>query len=241
MGKIISICGQDGTGKTTLSYALANKLASKNTFVLIIHTDLRYSSIKEHMPLAKINNDQSIGLMLMTENYNTLDRTIIKYNKNDNMFLTGICGIDDCTSYKQFNVSATQKYITDVSKLFDYVIVDTTASTTDILAITSFVMANHIINLILPNIHGLTFEDSFNELYERLKIRGKMIYSAAKEQIYNNTALIEDHFSIKFQAHFPFSTEVDRKNLSCDLINGMSKPDGLVYMAQLNKVANLVM
>jgi len=72
MSRIISIYGQDGNGKTTLSYALANQLADKTNMVLIVHTDYNKSVMSERMP--ELQNSISLGQLLMTEEYYNLDK-----------------------------------------------------------------------------------------------------------------------------------------------------------------------
>jgi MinD-like ATPase involved in chromosome partitioning or flagellar assembly len=237
MGKIISIYGQDGNGKTTLSYALANQLGDKSSLTLIIHTDFNKPVLNERMP--EIQNTVSLGRILMTGDYYNIEKTFIPYLLNKNVFVAGLINNENFSSYSKYSPEAAKKYIKMVSDVFDYVVIDSTDDINDTLALHGLEASSHIIELLSPNIHGVVFEQAYNQIFEKLNTKGKTVYTASKVLDYNDPELIEERLKIRFSVKLPFSGEVDYKSMAGSLIKGCTKKEGAYYekgVAQLKQM-----
>lgn len=238
MGRIVSIYGQDGVGKTTLAYGLADRLASEKNLVLIVHTDFTKPVISERIP--EIQQGMSLGQLLMTEDYKNIEKTYVPYPKNDNVFLSGILNKENFTSYNRPSPEAVKKYIETVAGAFDYVLIDSTDDVNDELAIAGLSYAGIVIELLRPNIQGVIFQQAYEHFFSKLNTKGKTAYAAAKFYEYNNFNVIERLLGIHFSYKLPYSSEVDFKSMSGSVIKGCSKREGVLYETELRQLHKLV-
>ena len=238
MSRIIAIYGQDGNGKTTLSYALANQLADKTNMVLIVHTDYNKSVMSERMP--ELQNSISLGQLLMTEEYYNLDKSFVPYALNENVFASGIVNSENYTSYERCSLDTAKRYFEILVKIFDYIIVDTTDDLNDTLAVAGLAQAGIVIELLSANIQGVIFQNAYNLIFDKLDTKGKTIFAAAKLQPYQNMAIVENMLNVKFKIKLPYSNEVDFKNMSGSTLNGFAKKDGIAYEREIQQLQKLV-
>lgn len=238
MGRIISVYGPDGSGKTTLSYALADRLASQKNLVLIVHTDFSKPVLTERVP--QIQNCISLGQLLMTEDYVNIEKTFISYPENRNVFVSGIVGNENYASYPPFTPENAKKYIEAVAETFDYVLVDSTDSIDDTLAIAGLSMADFVIELLAPNIQGVIFQQSYDQIFSNLNAKGKTTYAAAKIHQYHNIDAIEKMIGVSFSVKLPYSSEVDLKAMSGGIVRGCSKREGVRYEQEIKQLQRLV-
>lgn len=238
MSRIITLYGQDGGGKTTLAYSLADRLASDNNLVLIVHTDLTKPVLSERMP--ELQNTISLGQLLMAGDYYNLEKTFIPYSLNENVFVTGIINNENYSSYNHCSPETAKEYYETVVKIFDYIIVDTTDDVDDTLAIAGLAQSGIVVELISPNIQGIVFQKSYDQIFDNLNTKGKTIFAAAKVQPYHDTVMIEKKIGVKFEIKLPYSNEVDAKSMSGSPIKGFFKKEGLAYEKNLKQLQKLV-
>lgn len=238
MPKIIAIYGQDGTGKTTLTYALADCLGQQNRLVLIVHTDFSKPVLHERMPE---NQDAvSLGQILLTGDYANISRSFIRFKGNKNVYVTGILNNENFLSYREPSEETAKAYYQAVSKLFDYVLVDTMDSVDDRMALCGLSEANHIVELVYPNIQGIIHQRAFEPVREDMHTGGKTIYAAAKTRPCHNVSLVEKTLGITFNIRLPFSEEVDGCNLKGEPVKGCVGKPGRNYEKELSQLQELV-
>lgn len=226
MGKIITLYGPDGSGKTTLAYALADRLAGPDHLVLIVHTDFTRPVLQEHSPNKQ--DALSLGQLLMVEDMNDLDRTVIPL-KNKNVFVTGILGGENYASYHDYPPEAARAFLRAAATAFDTVILDTTDYVRDGLALAGLDQCSHMAYLIPPNIQGIVFAKAYAGLLESFHAKEKAVYIAAEVRPYSNVPLAEKTLGIRYAVQLPLSPEADYFNLSGAPIRHCRKKDGIRY------------
>lgn len=227
MGKIITLYGPDGSGKTTLAYALAERLASPEHLVLIVHTDFSRPVLHEHIPNRQ--DAISLGQLLMTDNMYNFDKSVIPLPRNQNVFAAGILNSENFASYHDYSPEAAKAYLHTAGAAFDSVILNTTDDTHDGLALAGLDQCSHVLYLIPPNIQGIVFAKAYADLLTQLRAKEKSIHIAAKVRPYSNLPLVEKTLGIQFATQLPLSPEVDYLNLSAAPIRNCHKKDGIQY------------
>lgn len=238
MSKIITLYGPDGSGKTTLAYALADRLADKTSLALIVHTDFTRPVVNERRPeqLPVL----SLGHVLMTGDFFNLSKTYVQSPINENVFSSGILNDENFTSYGDFTPQNVRQFLQSAGDTFDYVIVDATDSPDDGLALASLDQCSHAVGLLPPNIQGVIFHRAYNPILERFHANEKAIYAAAKTVHYHNLGAIEKQLRLRFAVRLPYSLEVDIRSMSGAAIRGLHKKDGVTYEHAVDVLAKMV-
>lgn len=238
MGRLISIYGQGGSGKTTLSYALADRLAAGKNLVLIVHTDFCRPVLSERVP--QLSNALSLGHLLMTDDYVNIERTYVSYPENKNVFVSGIINNENFTSYPQVSPTAANRYFDEICEIFDYVLIDSTANVTDTLALSGLGKADVVIELLSANIQGIVFQRAYDRMLEGMHAKSKTTYAAAKLQQYHDVSLVEHEAGIRFGIRLPYSNEVDYKAMSGGVIKGCARREGIQYENEIGQLQRMV-
>lgn len=227
MGKIITLYGPDGSGKTTLAYALADRLAGPDHLVLIVHTDFTRPVLQEHSPNKQ--DALSLGQLLMTGDMDSLDRATVPYKENNAVFIAGIQGGETYASYPDYPPEAARAFLRAASAAFDAVILDTTDNVRDGLALAGLDQCGHVAYLIPPNIQGIIFANAYAGLLESFHAKEKSVYIAAEVRPFSNPHLVEHTLGIRYAVQLPLSPEADYLNLSGAPIRHCRKKDGIRY------------
>ena len=240
MGKLISVYGPDGSGKTTLAYALANELASGDTQVLLVHTDFSRPVLPERIP--ELQDALSLGQLLLTGDRYNMEDSFVPYPKNSNVFVTGILHNENFSSYPASAclLEAAKKYFETVSAVFDFVIVDSTDDVSDNLALAGLAQAGAVVELVPPNIQGVLFSEAYGMIFDSLHTKEKTLYTASKCRDDQNPELIEHRLGVRFSARLPYSSEVDAKAMSGGLIRGCAGKEGISYEREISRLRGMV-
>lgn len=238
MSKLITLYGPDGAGKTTLAYALADRLADKDRMVLIVHTDYRRPVISERMPA--LQTAVSLGQILMTGDFTHVEKSLVSYPGNKNVFATGILNDENAQSYERCKPDTAEGYLKAVSSLTDYVLVDATDDITDTLAMTALARAGLVLEILPPDIQGALFHRAYLGLFTQLGTGARTIYVADKVQTFSNTSDAEKAAGLRFQVSLPFSDEVAMRALSAKPMNGFVRHPGRAYAAGIDQLCTQI-
>lgn len=238
MSKLITLCGPDGIGKTTLAYALADRLVDQDRMALIVHTDFRRPVISERMPA--LQRAFSLGQILITGDFTLVEKSLVSYPVNKNVFATGILNDENVQSYERCAPDTAEGYLKAVSSLFDYILVDATDDITDTLAMTALARSGLVLEVLPPDIQGTLFHRAYLGLFTQLGTGARTIYIADKVQAFSNTPDAEKAAGIRFQVSLPYSDEVAMRTLAAKPMNGFVRRPGRAYAAGIDQLCTQI-
>lgn len=159
--QIIGIWGSPGSGKTTTSIKLAEKLASKGLNTIIVFTDINCPVIPTLIKNNK-EQDKSLGKVLISNiNQQIIKDNLITLDKNDNIAMLGYAKGENYKSYPAYVEEIIDDLILHLRQLADYIIIDMESIIKDVIINdTLFQRCDKIISLCTADLKGLSFFSS---------------------------------------------------------------------------------
>ena len=185
MGKIITVCGGHGSGKTTVAANLGYMLA-QNSLVGILSTNM-VCGIIQHLFGAVIEDCRGLYEISLSKYDNA--KAFVPCPNNKNLFLMSLANNHDCLMLADdengINGDRAKEMLSDMKEMFGYLIVDCEPEINNPLSVYSIIYADKIVNLIKPTITGTAFYNSYRTLYSALEIPpGKIIHIANNDKNY---------------------------------------------------------
>lgn len=244
MGKIITVCGGHGSGKTTVAANLGYML-SKNGMVGILSTNMSCGII-QHLFGAVVDDCHGLYEMLLTKYDNA--KAFIPCPNIKNLFLMSLANNHDCLILADeengIGGERAKEIMTELKEVFEYLIIDCEPEINNPLSAYALVCADKIINLIKPIITGVAFFNAYRTLFSALDIAdSKMIYIANNDKNYVGIRNVERSCGIKTSLNIPHYKNVEQAEnkgrLACFSKNGfyydMDKLAGFVRESDLNE------
>lgn len=159
MSKIITVCGNPGSGKSLLSCILAEQLSAKDEVLLINYSD----DVPMHpiwQPTQQVNRVKSLGNVLSSAEINiaTLSESIEIHEKNKDIGLLGYVSGNtpmefiDNTYRKSIDLIKSAMNITD-----GYIIIDCGSEFGDVFRPAALEMADTALMVLTPDLRGLHY------------------------------------------------------------------------------------
>ena len=237
MGKIITVCGGHGSGKTTVAANLGYIL-SQNNLVGILSTNMVYGSI-QHLFGTVIDDCHGLYEMSLSK-YDTA-KTFVPCLNNKNLFLMSLANSHDCLMLADeengINGERAKEILSELKEMFQYLIVDCEPEINNPLSVYSIIYADKIINLIKPTITGTAFFNSYRSLYSALEIPdNKIIHVANNDKNYVGIKNVEKTVGLKMFLTIPHYKNVEQTEnkgqLACFTKHG--------YFYDIRKIADRI-
>lgn len=156
MSKIITIYGNNNSGKTTVATQLAKNIKGRGKSVIILCTDLTVSTVPHLLLNLPKNNNKSLK--------NVLDSPISQENIlknliaiNDNIFLLGFNYGESYNDYTfLIEKEEVSKLLLSMQAIADYVIVDATQDIAQPITRSALCISDVVINVLTADIKGAT-------------------------------------------------------------------------------------
>lgn len=213
MGKIITVYGQHGSGKTTVAVNLAYMLAERYV-VGIINTQYTYPSIQHFFGL-NIPQEKSFHSIYLSPNRTRdLPQQFVQHSSRKNLFLLSV---PDGTTYLTFadknsmpDKETAIDMLLDAQEKFDYLIVDSDNDLDNVLSDFALVYADKVVYLIKPDIQGFAYSKAHSELLDDLKVsQNKRIYVANMDKNYLGLDKFEQLLSCKIDISLPYDGQIE--------------------------------
>lgn len=214
-GKIISVFGAGGSGKSTVAVNLAAVLGAKK-IVIVFSPRLDYPSIQSfyNIDIPEKKSLQKLYEDISTDKTYDVRDTLVQYPKNKNIFMLGI---PDNTTYLTLadakilpDRSQCESILVALKSICDYLIVDCVPDITNRMSSWALNYADTMVHVIRPTQQGLRF---VNSVYEYVNIAGpkRVINVANADKGYIGLAAFEEaaEHRVHFDIALPYDEQVE--------------------------------
>ena len=210
MGKIITICGGHGSGKSTVAVNLGYML-SDSSLAGILSTNMMYGII-QHLLGTVI--DDCHGLYEMVMSNDDISKTLTPCESNKNLFLMSLSNTHDCLMLADeengINADTAKQVLSELKDSFQYLIIDCEPEVNNPLSVYGIIYADLVINLIKPTVTGIAFWNSYKSLFSALDIpKDRIIHVANNDKNYVGVKNIESTSEIKIFKTIPYYKNVE--------------------------------
>lgn len=243
MGSLIAVFGSPGSGKTTLSLALASKLALQKENVVLVSSDRVVPNLKVLLPTVETDRSKSMGPLLMQSDLTQkliIDRMVF-HPKNDCLAVMALAPGDNPISYPHlFDPPKVMGFLSILSGLADYVVVDCTSNPATDTVTLAALEAGSVICALTPDQRGLSYLTAMLTVLrdDKYRIENHLrVLSPVREIEPANEVRgrIED---VRFL--LPYSPEVEEKMLAGALLSGFGRRAGLLFENRVEQILEVV-
>lgn len=244
-GLIISIWGQNGTGKTALSAALAARLA-REINVLLVSGDKINPAYAQWLPDDRGKKIESIASIL---DNSRIDRDylctisfdqpyrIMPFPENERVGLMGYLKDDDAERYNSIEESSAGRFLEVVRSFVDITLIDGLSNPTeDALTSTAIQTADFVITLIEPSAKGVAYLSTMQSWIAKSRIAPRHLLLASPVDENSAIETVESTSGVQLFDILPFSDEVRKKSNECRLSTQYKK----AYAKPVDRIAELI-
>ena len=241
MGKVITVWGSPGSGKSMFCCILAKALTRDKRKAIIINADMNVPMLPVWLPEQIIQTNTSIGQVLSSVEIDTsLVASHVTVLKNYPFIgMMGYAAGENPLSYPEVKYTMVLQLIHAAAKLVDFVILDCSTSMTNVCTPAAIEAGDVVIRILTPDLKGINYLKAHQPLLvdERFRFSEHMTFAGLARPFH---ALDEMGYIIGgFDGLLPYSKEIDR----CATEGGMFKAITYCnpkYTASLNKVLEIL-
>ena len=241
MGKVITVWGSPGSGKSMFCCILAKALTRDKRKAIIINADMNVPMLPVWLPEQIIQTNTSIGQVLSSVEIDTsLVASHVTVLKNYPFIgMMGYAAGENPLSYPEVKYTMVLQLIHAAAKLVDFVILDCSTSMTNVFTPAAIEAGDVVIRILTPDLKGINYLKAHQPLLvdERFRFSEHMTFAGLARPFH---ALDEMGYIIGgFDGLLPYSKEIDR----CATEGGMFKAITYCnpkYTASLNKVLEIL-
>lgn len=241
MGKIITVWGSSGSGKSMFCCILAKALTRDKQKAIIINADFSTPMLPVWLPDQIIETGASVGQVLSSVEIDTAlvasKVTILK--SYPFIGLIGYAAGENPLSYPEIKYDMAMSLVGNAAKLVDFVIIDCSSSMTNFFTPAAIDAANVIVRILTPDLKGINYLKAHQPLLLDARFRyDEHISFAGMARPFQ---AIEEmgHIIGGWAGLLPYSKEIDR----CATEGGMFKAIDYCnarYLASLKIVTEAV-
>lgn len=214
MSKIIAIWGSPNSGKSTFATKLALSIYSTyQATVVVVYTDYETPMLPVIFPNYKSSDLYSLGEVLTKVDISSEDviNGMVTVKSKMNLGFMGFKDGENKFTYPEFSKDKVVEFLEALKTLADFVVVDCTSNTDNVITKTSILMADDVLRLSAPDLRSLSFLYSqmplWNELNPQKHIQG---INVPNEDLFMPIDDVKSQLSdVRFTV--PYSKEVKRQ------------------------------
>lgn len=241
MGKVITVWGSPGSGKSMFCCILAKVLTRDKRKAIIINGEAGTPMLPIWLPEQIIETGASIGQVLSSVEIDTslVASHVTVLKSYPFIGLMGYSAGENPLSYPETDFRMVLQLVSAASKLVDFVILDCGSSMTNVFTPAAIESGNLVIRILTPDLKGVNYLKAHQPLLadERFHYDRHMTFAGMARPFH---AFDEMGYIIGgFDGLLPYSREVDR----CATEGGMFqalKYCNAKYTAALNKVLEVL-
>ena len=212
MGKVITVWGSPGSGKSMFCCILAKALTRDKRKAIIINADMNVPMLPVWLPEQIIQTNTSIGQVLSSVEIDTsLVASHVTVLKNYPFIgMMGYAAGENPLSYPEVKYAMVLQLIHAAAKLVDFVILDCSTSMTNVFTPAAIEAGDVVIRILTPDLKGINYLKAHQPLLvdERFRFSEHMTFAGLARPFH---ALDEMGYIIGgFDGLLPYSKEIDR-------------------------------
>jgi len=241
MGKIITVWGSSGSGKSTFACILAKALTKNKQKAIIINADVSTPMLPVWIPEQITETDASVGHVLSSVEIDTalVASKVTVLKSYPFIGLMGYAAGENPLSYPEIKYDMALGLFANASKLVDFVIIDCSPNMTNFFTPAAIDAADVVVRILTPDLKGINYLKAHQPLLldARFKYDEHLSFAGMARPFH----AIEEmgHIIGGWTGLLPYSKEIDR----CSTEGGMFKAIDLCnsrYLASLEKVLEAV-
>ena len=242
MGKIITVWGSSGSGKSMFSCILAKHLTKDKKKALVINADASTPMLPVWLPDQIIETSASLGNVLTSLEIDTaLVATKVTMLKSYPFIgLMGYTAGENPLSYPEAEYDTAMSLFDNASKLVDYVIIDCSPNMKNYFNPAAIDAADTIVRILTPDLKGVNYLKAHQPLFVDARFRfGEHINLAGMARPFH--AIDEmGHIIGGWTGLLPYSKEIDRCATEGGMFRAINYCNGR-YLSAVNKVTEAVL
>ncbi|MEG0853596.1 MAG: hypothetical protein RSF82_06970 [Angelakisella sp.] len=239
--KIIAVWGNNGSGKSLLSCAIANKLAAKDSAVIVISTSKQSPMFRSYLPMNEENPEYSLGKLLTgTVTLSTLKNKINIHPSNSNLgFMSLVQGDNSLVYQSNWKLETLQQMVDLITQqeLATYIIFD--CGCEDIFAdngtLYALENADAIVRVASPDNRSISFFEAAEPV-----MRGGNFRFGSHLMVINNayeySPVIQMVKDYGYSFVIPHSSSAYKHFVAGQLIEKLDSYDGYAFELELKKL-----
>ena len=221
---VITNYGNNHSGKTTFSVALANKIIEHkhNASIIIINFDNNVPAHAVWEPKREMSRMYSLGALgeEIKIDQQVLPKYILTYEGNNNIGLLGYCIGDTPLSYSDITYEKVISIIRSAEQIADYVIIDSSSPLLTETLTASIEMADCLNVLVTPDNEGVIYLKTATKMFSRSSkfTVDRTNYILSPVRSYNAVENIKNGFNMNF-TELPYVEEIRVQNCNGKLFH----------------------
>lgn len=221
MGKIITVWGNSGSGKSMFSCILARALTDYKLKAIVINADPAMPMLPVWLPDQIIETTASVGHVLSSVEIDTalVASKVTVLKSFPFIGLMGYAAGENPLSYPDVKYDMAMKLITAASQLVDFTIVDCSSNMTNFFTPAAIDVADLVIRVLTPDLKGINYLKAHQPLLmdARFRYDEHMSFAGLARPFHAIDEM--GHIIGGWSGLLPYSKEVDR----CGIQGGMFK------------------
>ena len=239
MSKIITVWGNPGCGKSMFCCNLAKVLTADKKKALVINADSSTPMLPVWMPERMIETASSIGNVLTGLEINNalIAERVVILKEYPFIGVMGYAAGENPFSYPELKYEKIKLFITEASKLVDYIILDCSSNMLNFFTPSAIEAADLVIRIVTPDLRGLNYLKAHRALLtdEKFHYDKHLTFAGLARPFHAIDEM--DNLIGGFDGLLPYSKEIER----CGTSGRMFKALGYCnqrYVSSLKLVKN---
>ena len=212
MGKVITIWGSSGSGKSMFSCILAKALTQNKRKAIIISADISIPMLPVWLPEQIIQTNASVGQVLSSVEIDTslVASHVTVLKSYPFIGLMGYSVGENPLSYPEIKYTMVHQLINSAAKLVDFVILDCSSNMTNIFTPAAIEAGDIVVRILTPDLKGINYLKSHKPLLgdERFRYNEHITFAGLARPFH---AIDEMGYIIGgWDGLLPYSKEIDR-------------------------------
>ena len=223
MSKIITVWGNPGCGKSMFCCNLAKVLTADKKKALVINADSSTPMLPVWMPERMIETASSIGNVLTGLEINNalIAERVVILKEYPFIGVMGYAAGENPFSYPELKYEKIKLFITEASKLVDYIILDCSSNMLNFFTPSAIEAADMVIRIVTPDLRGLNYLKAHKALLtdEKFHYDKHLTFAGLARPFHAIDEM--DNLIGGFDGLLPYSKEIERCGTSGQMFKAL--------------------